>query len=124
MKKHTFILRNFLLNLLSFLSLGLLVLLWIVGSSGEASILPSPYEVWTKFLALSEDPIAGMSMLGHSLQSLRRVFVGLLAATVGGIPLAVSYTHLEPQKVSVAPKEGECQLWKIPTRTFSRKRSV
>ena len=87
MKKHTFILRNFLLNLLSFLSLGLLVLLWIVGSSGEASILPSPYEVWTKFLALSEDPIAGMSMLGHSLQSLRRVFVGLLAATVVGIPL-------------------------------------
>lgn len=87
MKKHSYIMRNFLMNLLSFLSLGLLILLWMAASNGENSFLPSPYEVWMKSVSLSEKPIAEMSMLGHSLESLRRVFIGLLAATIIGIPL-------------------------------------
>ena len=86
MKSHNTFWKTFFLNLLSFLSLGLLFLIWIVASCGESSILPSPADVWAKFIDLSVNPIAGMSMLGHSLECLRRVFVGLLASVLIGIP--------------------------------------
>ena len=74
------------MNLLSVLSLVLFLLLWIWFSTSFNSFMPTPLQVVERFERTLTEPVAKMPMWGHTLMSLRRVGLGLLFATLIGIP--------------------------------------
>lgn len=81
--------REILLNLLPVLSILLFVGLWILVSSGEEHIIPSPGEVSLRALRLFEKPINHISLWGHIWASMKRVLIGLAFACLTGIPLGL-----------------------------------
>lgn len=81
--------REILLNLLPVLSILLFVGLWILVSSGEGHIIPSPGEVSLRALRLFEKPINHISLWGHIWASMKRVLIGLAFACLTGIPLGL-----------------------------------
>ena len=54
-----------LLNILPILSIVLFAGLWILVSSGEGHIIPSPGEVYDRAVRLFEKPINHVSLGGH-----------------------------------------------------------
>lgn len=82
--------KTILVNILPFCSVGALALLWVVYAGQNNRFLPTPWQVWNKFLGLVENPIAQTPMTGHIWASLKRVFTGLGIATVIGIPFGTA----------------------------------
>lgn len=82
-------LRSLILQLLPILSVLLFIGLWIIVSSGEDHIIPSPEEVYARAVRLFEKPINKVSLWGHIWASLKRVLCGLALACVTGIPLGL-----------------------------------
>lgn len=78
-------LRKIGLNILPFLSIALFILLWLWASSGENSMVPTPLDVWDRFLLFLEIPVSKIPIQSHVLTSIMRVLAGLLCSTVGGI---------------------------------------
>ena len=75
-----------LLNILPILSIVLFAGLWILVSSGEGHIIPSPGEVYDRAVRLFEKPINHVSLGGHIWASMKRVLNGLVFACLTGIP--------------------------------------
>jgi len=75
--------------LLPFISLSLLVLLWLYASGVNSELVPSPGMLWERLVLMFEKPIGGMNIFGHILVSLRRVFLALAAASIIGITFGV-----------------------------------
>lgn len=71
------------------LSLTMLVLLWSWAARGENAQFPSPSAIWTRFIALMENPIRDMNIFGHVWSSLKRVFTALIIAWVLGISFGI-----------------------------------
>lgn len=78
------------MDILPLASVAILILAWILYSGMNNQFLPTPVQVWKKFLGLLENPIAQTSMAGHIWASLKRVFMGLSIATVLGIPFGTA----------------------------------
>ena len=78
--------KDFALNLLSILSLTLLIILWSSFSRTHGDYLPGPIKVAEKYISTIEHPVAKLSMFGHAWASLKRVLQGLLYAIIIGIP--------------------------------------
>ena len=76
-EKRELILKRIYL-LLPLLSIGMLLFLWIISS--REGFFPSPQAVWDRFLLIMERPIRGYTIIGHTLHSLRRIFLTLLIA--------------------------------------------
>lgn len=74
---------------LPFLSISLLLLLWIYVSSGENARFPSPGATWDRFLLIMDRPIKGLTIFGHVLASLQRVLIALVIAWGFGISFGI-----------------------------------
>ena len=77
--------KNIWLNLLSVLSVVLLMLAWCAVSMNPDGMIPTPFAVWERFLLLLDKPISGTNIGIHIADSLRRVFMGWLIATLVGV---------------------------------------
>lgn len=82
--------RLFIINILPLTSLGILVAVWVGYAVNNNQFLPTPLQVWKKFLGLVENPIAQTPMYSHIWVSLKRVFTGLSIATLLGIPFGTA----------------------------------
>ena len=76
-------------SILPIISIGLLILLWLMAASNESARFPSPIETWDRFIKILDKPIKNLSLFGHVLASLRRVFTALMIAWVVGISFGV-----------------------------------
>ncbi|MHC1713249.1 MAG: ABC transporter permease [Solidesulfovibrio sp.] len=56
---------------------------------GSSSALATPFEVLVRLQELFTSTLAGLTMWGHILASLRRVLIGFLIAAVLGVPLGL-----------------------------------
>lgn len=77
--------KDLLLNLLSVLSIVVFICLWMIVSSKEDSLIPTPIAVWQRYLRVCEKPISKVPLIGHIWASMKRVLGGLLIASVSGI---------------------------------------
>lgn len=76
--------------LLPVLSLALLFLLWNLASGGDKmDSFPTPHAVWNRFLLIMRRPIKDYTIVGHVLQSLRRIFTTLVIAWLTGISFGI-----------------------------------
>lgn len=80
---------NRIYTALPILSILLLIVIWVIVSKGDNAGFPSPMETWERFMKLLEKPIKNLSLLGHILVSLKRVFIALLLSWIIGITLGV-----------------------------------
>lgn len=71
------------------ISVVLLITLWVVASSGGTSQFPSPMQTWERFIKLLGKPIKNLSIWGHILVSLKRVFIALVLSWILGISLGI-----------------------------------
>ena len=83
------ILRKRLYLILPFLSIGSFIAMWFIISAKPGSLLPSPADVWARYLKFRAKGVLGMSLLTHTLISLRRVFIALFFAWTIGIAFGV-----------------------------------
>ena len=81
--------KQILYKILPVVSILLLVALWIAASGGESSTIPSPMDVYDRFLRFMEKPIQKLSLWQHILASLKRVLIALLASWVLGISFGI-----------------------------------
>ncbi len=88
--KNRLKIRGRWMDLLPFLSVGILILAWVLYAEANSRFLPTPVQVWKKFIGLLKSPIAQTSMAGHIWASLKRVFAGLSLATLLGIPFGTA----------------------------------
>lgn len=82
MKKDS---RDLWLNLLSVFSLAVFVCLWLLLSSKENSLIPTPGDVYQRYLRLLEKPVSKIPVSGHILASMGRVLGGLAIGSAAGI---------------------------------------
>lgn len=85
--KKTFSLRSVVMAVLPFLSIALLLAIWLAASSVDSDLVPSPLMVWQRLLRTFEKKISGQLIYGHIWASLQRVFLALLLSMSVGIPL-------------------------------------
>lgn len=79
-------LKVFAMNLLSILSVALLIIAWSAFSRTHGDYLPGPVKVVEKYISTIDNPVAKLSMFGHAWASLKRVVQGLFYAILIGIP--------------------------------------
>lgn len=78
-----------LYGLLSLSSLALFVLVWIVLSGAEGTMLPTPAETLVRFGEIMTNPISKATLPVHIWVSLRRVLIAFFFAVTIGIALGV-----------------------------------
>ena len=83
--------KNILYSILPLLSLLTILLLWLIVSRTEGSLIPSPSATWSRFINIMCNPIANATLPLHILISLKRVLLALAAAMVEGITLGVLF---------------------------------
>lgn len=77
-------------RILPLLSVAVLILAWIILSyCTGGTIFPGPVSVVKRIVKTFETPIAGMTIIGHTLISLRRVLLGLLVSGISGIGIGI-----------------------------------
>lgn len=76
--------------LIPVISLGLLLGIWLLAAKATSgTIVPYPEDVIKRFITLFFKPISNISVYGHILVSLRRVFIALFLSMILGIPFGV-----------------------------------
>ena len=71
------------------LAVALIVVGWIAFSGAHPELMPSPLQVWQRFLKTFTKPIAKTTLLGHAWASLRRVLLALLVSWAFGISFGI-----------------------------------
>ena len=88
-------------------SLLTLLLVWIAATSVfgwiEPRVLPSPFEVVSRFANLLVEPFSGSTLVGHIAGSLMRWSLGVLAAIVIGVPIGVMFAWVPVFRAAVNP---------------------
>lgn len=74
-------------RILPFISIFMLIGLWLL-ASGSGSF-PSPQQTWARLVLIFEKPVKGYTIIGHSLSSLRRVFLALLFDWTFGLAFGI-----------------------------------
>ncbi len=82
--------KKIIYQILPLLSVSALILAWIIFSYSTGGIIfPAPISVFQRVLKTFETPIANMTIIGHTLISLKRVLIGLLVSCVSGISIGI-----------------------------------
>lgn len=81
--------KKLLYGLLSVSSLALFVVVWVVLSHAEGTMLPTPTATFSRFIDIMQNPISKATLPVHIWVSLRRVLIAFLFAVVIGIALGV-----------------------------------
>lgn len=74
---------------LPILAVVLIVVGWIAFSAAHPELMPSPGQVWQRFIKTFTKPIAKTTLLGHAWASLRRVLLALLVSWAFGISFGI-----------------------------------
>ena len=85
------VIKKSIYAVLPLLSIGAILLAWILLSEKDGSLVPSPAETWHRFLYILTNPIANATLPIHILVSLRRVLIAMALAIVIGITLGVLF---------------------------------
>ncbi|MBE6831157.1 MAG: ABC transporter permease [Ruminococcaceae bacterium] len=81
--------RKQIYKVLPVASIVLLIALWLFASSFGNAQFPSPIATWDRLLELLRKPIKNLSLWGHILISLQRVFTALLLSWVIGVSFGI-----------------------------------
>ena len=81
--------KKLLYGLLSVSSLALFVVVWVVLSHAEGTMLPTPTATFSRFIDIMQNPISKATLPVHIWVSLRRVLIAFLFAVVIGIALTL-----------------------------------
>lgn len=92
---------NFVFFIAPAISIAVLLVLWFIGSRGNERIFPSPITVFFKLCNIFVKPLSGSTLLGHIGISMMRVFAGLGAAIIVGVPLGTLIGWNKTVKASV-----------------------
>lgn len=68
-----------------FLSLLVLVIIWMSASNVNSELVTPPIAVWDRLIMIFEKPIGGLNLFGHIWASLRRVLIALIFSCTLGI---------------------------------------
>ena len=71
---------------LPFISIGLLIFLWVYVSRNKPDLFPTMQATWQRLVKLFKQPIMRVPYYGHILASLKRVVIALVVAIVIGVP--------------------------------------
>ncbi len=88
-KDYTNKFTNVMYYFLPFFGILVLFILWIMGSSSNPIIFPTPIRVAQKMIDLFFNELSGYTLFGHIGVSLLRVAIALLLAIIVGVPLGV-----------------------------------
>lgn len=83
------LIRRILYAVVPFVSILLIIAVWIIVSAKNDRVVASPVTVLTRIIELVTVPISGYTLIGHVWASLLRVFEALFFAIVIGVPLGV-----------------------------------
>jgi len=72
-----------------FLSIGLLLFIWLLASNVNTELVPTPLMVFDRLLLIFKKPIGNMNIFGHIWASIKRVFIALFLSFSIGIPFGV-----------------------------------
>ena len=78
-----------LINIIPYISIVALLLVWSGASVQNPEVLPSPKMVIDRTIQLFEEPIMDKNIFGHIWASLQRVLIAMFFATVIGVTLGV-----------------------------------
>lgn len=82
-------LRKVINSILPFLSIALLLGIWLYASGINSMLVPTPGMVWDRLVQLFVKPIGNVNLFGHILASLKRVFIALFFAILLGVTIGV-----------------------------------
>lgn len=80
---------NIFYTILPSLSIVFLILLWLYASKANSILVPSPLDVFQRFLKTFSIKISGQYIWGHIWASLRRVLIALCFSCGLGIPFGI-----------------------------------
>ena len=92
--------------LLSVCSIGIFVVLWVVLSGQEGSMVPTPAATLEKFLQIMADPIANATLPAHIWASLQRVLIAFFFAVVLGVALGIGIVVSLPRFFFTLRRKG------------------
>jgi len=88
-------------------ALATLLVLWLLATTVTGAIpsnvLPSPFELVARIVALVTEPFSGATLEGHALRSLERWIIGVAAAIAIGVPTGIALAWLPPVRAAVTP---------------------
>lgn len=73
----------------SFLSILVLLLLWMVASKSNSELVPTPLMVGERIVQMFVKEISKLTLIGHILVSIRRVLIALVFSTTLGVTVGV-----------------------------------
>lgn len=82
--------KRILYALLPLFSISCILLLLLILSAQPGSMVPSPGEVWERFIRMMNVPISRATLPGHVWVSLQRVMTAFAASVVLGISLGIA----------------------------------
>lgn len=85
MKKKYTSWTDYAMAVLPILSLLIFLICWLYLAAPETSRVPSPIDVWNRFLIVLEIPVSRVPLINHILASIRRVLIGLGLTILFGI---------------------------------------
>lgn len=71
------------------LAVVLIIIGWISFSSSNPDLMPTPLDVWERFIRTFTRPVAKTTLIGHAWASLRRVLTALFIAWAFGIGFGI-----------------------------------
>lgn len=77
--------KNLFYYVAPYCSILLLFLGWLYISSTKPELFPTPAATWDRLILLLEKPLARVPLWKHVINSLRRVVIALVAASVAGV---------------------------------------
>jgi taurine transport system permease protein len=83
--KRRSLIRNAGFNTLPFLSIAIFLSLWLWVASGENAVIPTPIDVFNRFILFLGTPVSKISIQSHIWVSICRVLIGMGSAAVFGI---------------------------------------
>ena len=95
--------RNTVDFILTVISIVAIIIAWVIVSSRHSQIFPTPAAVWDRLQMMIEKPIGKTTILGHVGVSLRRVLIGLSAATILGILIGLGMGWSKKCNAIVSP---------------------
>jgi len=89
-KKRSFI-RDVSLAVLPFFSIAIFLSLWLWVASGDNAIIPTPVDVFNRFILFLRTPVSKTSIQRHVWVSMCRVLIGMGSAVIIGIALGALF---------------------------------
>jgi len=84
-------------------SVFILLGIWIIVSTTNPDVLPSPLATIDRLIGMIEKPINKISVLGHIWMSLQRVLIALAVATVSGVAVGLMMGWNKRVRAAVTP---------------------